>query len=459
MLDAEHISGEELARRSAAPPDDVLAWRSLGLIGKPGTDSFSPDDIERVRLIQLCLRRGISIEAIVRAEQQTHGFLRRYVGLAFPKGVGGASSLADAAANAGLDIGLARRIREASGVADVEDPVTADDADMLRACRAALDGGFPEEALLQVVRVADDSLGRLAETEARLFHYYVHERLRAAGMSGAELLDTTQVASDRLLPLIEPTILYFHRKGLGHALREDMLLHIEEEIDAAAEPAVPGQVDAAILFVDLSSFTPLTEAMGDAAAADVLNRFSAIVRDIARRHDGRTVKQIGDAFMLVFPDAAFAVDAGLEIDRRAREEPLFPAVRSGIQWGSVLYREGDYVGTNVNIAARLASEAGPHEVLVTAAVRELARGDRVVFEPAGSRRLKGIVDELGLFTARDAAATATSKERDPVCGMELAAEDVAARQSLEHEGRELAFCSDECLRRYIAAPERYSLRR
>ena len=81
-----------------------------------------------------------------------------------------------------------------------------------------------------------------------------------------------------------------------------------------------------------------------------------------------------------------------------------------------------------------------------------------MFEPAGSRRLKGIADELELFTARDATASVTPKAVDPVCGMELAAEDVAARLSLEHEGRELAFCSDECLRRYIAAPERYPAR-
>ena len=52
---------------------------------------------------------------------------------------------------------------------------------------------------------------------------------------------------------------------------------------------------AAVVFIDLSSFTPLAEAMGDATAAEVLERFSNIVRRSVGAFDGRVVKQIGDA--------------------------------------------------------------------------------------------------------------------------------------------------------------------
>ena len=218
---------------------------------------------------------------------------------------------------------------------------------------------------------------------------------------------------------------------------------------------LPGRFPVAIAFVDLSSFTQLAEAMGDRAAAEVLERFSGLVREAVNRWDGRVVKQIGDAFMLVFAEPKSAVACALEIERRTAAEPQFPAVRSGVHWGSVLYREGDYLGSNVNISARLAAEAQRHQVLVTTAVRREAEGlAEVEFAPLGKRRLKGLADDLELFEARPRGSGSSLKVVDPVCGMELRPAEVAARLSLE--GEERAFCSQECLRRFIAAPQRYS---
>src|SRR2546427_581624 len=86
----------------------------------------------------------------------------------------------------------------------------------------------PEEALFQVVRVYVDARGRVAEAEAHLFHFYVHERLKDAGLSGPEVVAATEVASGRMRALIEPAVLYFHRRGMARALREDMLLHLAD---------------------------------------------------------------------------------------------------------------------------------------------------------------------------------------------------------------------------------------
>src|SRR5262249_39264173 len=147
------------------------------------------------------------------------------------------------------------------------------------------------------------------------------------------------------------------------------LLHLQEDTGLVA----PGQLRLAIVFVDLASFTPLTEIMGDEAAAKVLARFSQLVHDAVGRSDGRAVKQIGDAFMLVCRYVGSAVGCALESERHSTAEPEFPAVRAGVQWGEVLYREGDYVGANVNAAARLADAAERHQVLVTAVVKEQAK--------------------------------------------------------------------------------------
>jgi adenylate cyclase len=236
-------------------------------------------------------------------------------------------------------------------------------------------------------------------------------------------------------------------------------LHVAEEAGLLPPSDVPGQLRAAVVFIDLSSFTPLAEAMGDATAADVLERFSRMVRTSVAAYGGRIVKQIGDAFMLVFQDARSAVACTLEIDAEAAKEPQFPAVRAGMQWGDLLYREGDYVGSNVNIAARLASEADRHQVLVTADVRKEAAGTPgIEFSRLGKRALKGLGGRFELFTARRTGEDRTSeKQVDPVCGMDLRPEEIAARLTIE--GEERAFCSEACLRRFVATPEQYATQR
>jgi len=442
------LSLEELARRTGETPEQLLRWRSYGLIGAENRERFEPADVECVRLIQFCLRRGVSVETIARAEEQQKGFLRHYVEQLFPAGLGPMCSLAEAAAKAGLDLDLVRRLREIVGAAGPTELIDTEDVDMLRGWKVVLEAGLPEEALLQLARVYVDALGRVAEAECRLFHFYVHEQLRDGGLSGLELHHATEAASRPLLQLIEPALLYFHRQGMATALREDMLMHLAEYDGRAESREAPAQLRLAIAFLDLASFTPMTESMGDVAAAQVVARFSELVREVVGRHHGRVVERIGDAFMLVFAGPRSAVACALEIEQRASHEAQFPAVRGGIHCGSVLYREGGYVGANVNIASRVAGEARRHQILVTAVVRQEAGAlPDVDFAPIGKRRLKGLAGELELFEARTRNAQRTETVIDPVCGMELTRSGIAARLSLE--GSEHAFCSERCLHLFV----------
>jgi class 3 adenylate cyclase len=450
---ARELSIEDLARWTEEPVERLREWRSLGLVGTKGDGKFEPADLERARMVQLLLRRGIGLEMIAQAEEE-QGFLRRYLETVFPEGVRPAYPLAEAAEMIGMDPDQLRRFSAASGFADQVETLTEADVEGMAMAKTAMDAGFPEEALLQMVRVYADSLARVGEAESRLWRFYVHERRKTEGLSGQQLMEATQAASDRGSPLMEPVVLYFHRKGWERGVREDFAMGLAEEVGLTEMGEVPGQLQRAIAFVDLSSFTPLAEAMGDEKAAEVLERFSRLVRVAAGRWDGRVVKQIGDAFMLVFPDARSGVACALEIEARTEEEPHFPAVGSGVHFGSVLYREGDYVGSNVNIASRVATEAERHQVLVTAPVRQAAKDlTEVEFARLGKRRLKGLTGELVLFEARPAGVESRETAVDPVCGMALRPAEVAARLSLE--GQERAFCSDECLRQFVASPEKY----
>jgi adenylate cyclase len=453
---ADSLTIEQLARYTGEPEERLLEWRSRGLIGGE-RDWLAHRDLERVRLIQLCLRRGISLDAIGEANRSQR-MIDRYVEM-LPEPSTRNYSVAEAAEVADLDLDVAQALWRNAGLAGQQgEAVRDDDIDAFRAFKAYSDAGFPLEALAEGTRVFADSLSRVAEMESKLFHFYVHERLKSEGLAGDELLKVTDEAGEIARPLLEPTILWFHRKAWEKSVREDLVMHMAEEAGLLEAGALPGQLQRAVMFIDLASFTPLTEAMGDVQAARVLERFSAIVREATNAWDGRLVKQIGDAFMLIFPDGRSAVACALEVKMRTAKEPQFPAVRAGIQWGNLLYRDGDYVGSNVNIASRLANEAERHQILVTPDVRKEARDlPEVEFVRLGKRKLKGLSGPFELFEARALGAPEAERAVDPVCGTELGSGEVAARLSLE--GAEQAFCSEACLRKFVVAPEQYTAAR
>jgi YHS domain-containing protein len=120
----------------------------------------------------------------------------------------------------------------------------------------------------------------------------------------------------------------------------------------------------------------------------------------------------------------------------------------------VLYREGDYVGGTVNLAARVAAEATRGQLLVTAAVRGSASGlDEIAFAPLGRREMRGISEPVELFEVRLAGAD-VHREVDPVCGMALSPSEVGAELSMG--GVRYAFCSEACLQRFVADPGRHA---
>jgi adenylate cyclase len=448
----EQLTIEVLARRTGETVEQLRQWQELGLTGEGTPVRFGAEDIERVRLLRLFLRRGIPLESVVAWVRS--GRMTRYLELLAPNARGPARSLDEVASQLGLDTALARRLSDAVGLGP--DSVNDEDLQVLRGLKLALDVGFPEPALLQLARVYIDGTERIAAAETHLFHFYIRRRLMAAGFLGEDLTVAMNAAGRTTTPLAEPALLYFHRRAWERTMREDAVLELAEQTGLIEAATIPGQMSAAVVFVDLSSFTPLAEAMGDVKAAEILEEFSRIVRDSVARGEGRVVKQIGDAFMLIFPDARSAVACALEIERRTAEVPQFPAARSGVHWGALLFRDGDYVGANVNIASRLVVEAERHQVLVSAAVRrEAPELEGVEFVPLGRRRLKGIAEELELYEARPGAGAGGSKLIDPVCGMELDPANVAARLALGEDQQ--AFCSQECLRRFVAAPERYAV--
>lgn len=404
---AELIDEKQLAATTGQTIEQLRAWEALGLVTRSG-EMFAPDAVDRVRLLAYAAQRGVHPQAIADASTREPDILSRYVEL-----VGGRGrvlrSVDHAAAQVALDPAFVRRLVVAGGLGQ-PDGLSDEDVEMLRIGADALRAGLPAEAVLQMARVYNDALSRVAEAEARLVHFYVHEPLEAQGLAGEELAAAYEEAGEALLGLIEPAVISFHRKGLDAALRDDLVVHLAE--DVGQPPGAVGQTTLTVLFVDLASFTVMTEVMGDSTAAAVVERFSDLVRAAAGSRDGRVLKQIGDEFMLVFRDSRAAVGCGIAIMASVSAEPQFPEVRLGAHTGTALFREGDYLGATVNIAARVASQAGPDQFLVTDAVRvAVGASEDWFFEPIGRHALKNVAKPTELLEVRPRTGVTAGGER------------------------------------------------
>src|SRR6266540_301290 len=132
------------------------------------------------------------------------------------------------------------------------------------------------------------------------------------------------------------------------------------------------------LFTDLEGSTRLWEEHPEAMRA-ALARHDEILRGAVTQRDGHVVKATGDGLHAAFAVAPDAVAAALDAQRQLLAEPwTLPEplrVRMGLHTGVAEVRDGDYYGTSVNRAARVAAAAHGGQVVASAASADLVRDD------------------------------------------------------------------------------------
>ena len=286
----------------------------------------------------------------------------------------------------------------------------------------------------------------------RLFHLYVHEPLMRDGVPGLEMAEEMEGLAREMLPLSSPVMDAMHQRFLAHFVAQDVVGHMEIDLEDTPEL---GRLRVAVAFADLAGYTRLTEELGDEQAVDAVDRFVAAVEHTLP-DDARIVKTIGDEVMIVGTDIGALTDWAVGFQEFVAE--MRPLPRIGVHAGDVLYRDGDYYGRNVNLAARVVARSAGGEVLCTRPVVD-AGGAHLRFTSVGEVRLKGFSDVTEMFLASPATTSLRRMEdvlervratgllsegqavvvllsggRDSVCLLDCA---VAARRRRHRAAREL----------------------
>jgi class 3 adenylate cyclase/YHS domain-containing protein len=437
------ISIDELAALARIRIEDVDDYRSRGLIDPDGDGVLDETDVLRLRILMHYLRVGWSLDDLDAAIREGSQSVL-YSDLLFTTDEN--SVTADQAADeTGLTVDDVNTLRRAIGLAG---RIPREDLKFFSAIKGLVDEDVPMKVLTDVARVYGDTLRRLAQTEVRMIRSFIGDSGKSSVLKDKRQSERLDAVQQLVAPILEPLLLNIHRQHLMRASVLESLAALEGGESATG----PDSVDATIVFCDLASFTPLAQIHGDEAAAEVLDRFDALVRESLEGRAGSLVKQIGDAMMLVFTEPVDAVRFMIALDQAAIREPHFPALRAGIHCGPALYRVGDYVGHTVNVASRIAAVARPNEIVVTEPVATAARDAGVTAEPLGAQRLAGVEEPVEVWRVLWTDGR-SPEDRDPVCGI-VVGDDAAAH--LVFGGIDYSFCSPDCLRRFIEDPDRYA---
>jgi adenylate cyclase len=143
------------------------------------------------------------------------------------------------------------------------------------------------------------------------------------------------------------------------------------------------EVDGTMLFADIRGSTALAEAMSPTAFHDLMERYYGVASRTVIEHDGAIDKFVGDELVAMFypglsgeNHVGRAVDAARSLLQATGHGtaagpwvPVGAGVHTGRVWfgavGEDPHVELTALGDPVNVAARLASAAGPGEVLVS----------------------------------------------------------------------------------------------
>ncbi len=363
---------------------DAASYQAAGLY-----DPAAPNAADRLALLDWLTARGITIEQMVRAQRETS-----LTGLAGDLALepGRRITAAELAARIGVSAAEVLALSLAAGLKVSADDLAYTENDV--PLFAALRGGgsmFGETATRRFIHTVGAALATVAEAAVALFQINVEGPMRASGVTELELAQQNLRATESL-------------EQVQAIMRGLFRPHVESAIRRFRETGPRTSIGMArmtIGFIDMVGFTTLAHRVSSDELREVVERFEETAHDVVTTRDGRLVKLIGDEVMFVTREPGAACDIALTLVERFAGDPSVKP-RGGLATGNLLVRGGDYYGPIVNLAARVAQLAVPHELLVTQELAAHAVATGLRFEPAGRRTVKGLDEPVTLLTVERA---------------------------------------------------------
>jgi adenylate cyclase len=388
----------EAAARIGVRVDELSRLCELGIITPDDGGRFTPGHLRRAGLVDSLVTSGIPLDGLAQAISGGRISLDFLDAPAFQRfSVLSGDTFAEVAARTGVPVEQLLFIREAAGslAPSPDDRIREEELPIAEFVSATVGAGLPAESFNQVLRVQGDSLRRLAETESAWWQAEVIMPALEAGKNPAEFLGDE--LSTRMSMLSEQSVIAMLHLQQTRAWTGHLIEGLEIGL-AAAGLHTRTDRPPAMCFLDISGYTRLTQERGDAAAAQVAERLGRIVQRISVNYGGRAVKWLGDGVMLHFPDPPQGVVAALEMVDGVVAAGLPPA-HIGLHAGPVIFQEGDYYGSTVNVAARIAAYAQAGEVMVSQDVVDASAGAALAFRDVGPVELKGVSGAMHLHAA------------------------------------------------------------
>ena len=182
--------------------------------------------------------------------------------------------------------------------------------------------------------------------------------------------------------------------GLEHVAFEDLINSAKEAFDLVAN-----QGTTTVMFTDIVGSSRIAESVGDHIWAKTIDWHVGTLAELIEANDGTLVKSLGDGTMSVFPSTLSAVKTAIAIQKmldKSTYEPVLK-IRIGLHTGDVVKSKGDFFGTVVNKAARIAGVAKSSQILVSDVVRGMVEAsDAFEFSQSRTVQLKGITGSHGI---------------------------------------------------------------
>ncbi|MGO3022931.1 MAG: adenylate/guanylate cyclase domain-containing protein [Brevibacterium sp.] len=300
----------------------------------------------------------------------------------------------EAAKLGGISTVSARKMWRALGMSQAkptDKAYTVSDAHALRIwAKPVADGLIDQTTALSLARAIGQTTDRLVVWQMETLVEFLTEE---KGLTDPEARRDVLAVVEEMIDPLQKMLTYSWRRNLA-----DVMGRLNVNVsDGLAMDNRQGWYDSsmplarAVGFIDLVSFTRLSQKMEPRQLADMVQEFQGMAYNIVATGGGRVIKTVGDEVFFAASTPLAGAEIAMTLMERVTAAEDLPQARVGFVWGRVLSRLGDIFGSSVNLAARLTAVADPGTIFTDEeTARVLSASDDYVFEPRDSISLHGL---------------------------------------------------------------------